>query len=72
MTITLELPPDIQPDDARLLLAIKLYETGRLSLGKSAEFAGYTKRTFMEILAKHGVPIFNYTGDDLDAEDANP
>ena len=51
---TLKLPPDVSADEARLLLAMKLYETGRLSLGKAAEFTGYSKRTFIELLGKAG------------------
>jgi hypothetical protein len=31
-TLHLELPPEISPEDAKMLLAIKLWEIGRLSL----------------------------------------
>jgi len=50
------------------LLATKLYETGRLSLGQAAKLAGYSKRTFMELLGKNGVPVFDYPADDLKRE----
>lgn len=63
--LTLELPPEISEDEARLLLAIKLYETGRLSLGQAAKVSGYSKPTFMELLGKHGVAVFDYPADDL-------
>lgn len=66
--ITLQLPPDIQADEARLLLMIKLFETGKLSLGQAAKLSGYSKRAFMELLGKYGVPIFDHPADDLEQE----
>ncbi len=66
--LTLDLPPQITKDETQTLLAIKLYETGRLSLGKAAELAGYSKRAFIEILGHHEVPVFNYSPEDLRKE----
>ena len=66
--LILKLPPEVQDEEAKLLLMIKLYETGKLSLGQAAEFAGYSKRAFMELLDKHGVPVFDYPPDDLEKE----
>jgi predicted HTH domain antitoxin len=40
--LQIELPPEVSEEEARLLLAIKLYELGRLSLGQSAKLAGYS------------------------------
>lgn len=68
---TLKLPPDVSADDARMLLAMKLYETGRLSLGRAAEFAGYSKRTFMELLGLAGVAVFDHPADELAGEVAD-
>jgi len=62
---TLKLPPQVSAEEARVLLAMKLYETGRLSLGKAAEFSGYSKRTFMEMLGKAGVAVFDHPADEL-------
>ena len=59
-TLTIELPFDVDPEETRLLLTMKLFEEGKVSLGKAAEMAGYTKRTYMELLGKRGIPIFNY------------
>lgn len=66
--LTLELPPTITKDETRTLLAIKLYETGRLSIGKAAELANYSKRAFIEVLGHHEVPIFDYPPEDLRKE----
>jgi predicted HTH domain antitoxin len=38
---------------------MKLFEIGRLSCGQAAELAGYSKRTFMELLGKHGVAVMD-------------
>jgi len=66
--LKVELPPEVPVEEARLLLAIKLFETGRLSLGQAAKFAGYSKRTFMELLGKHNVPVFDYPPEELKDE----
>ncbi len=51
-----------------MILATKLYERGKLSLGQAAEFVGLSKRAFMEILGDYGVSIFNYSGEDLEKD----
>ena len=63
-----KLPSDIQVEEARLLLAIKLYEIGRLSLGQAAKLSQYSKPTFMELLGKNGVAVFDYPETDLERE----
>ena len=66
--LRVQLPPDIQVEEARLMLAIKLYETSHLSLGQAAKLSGYSKPTFMELLGKNGVAVFNYPADELARE----
>jgi len=66
--LLLQLPPEIGVEEAKFLLAIKLYETGRLSLGQSAKLSGYTKPTFMELLGKNGIAVFDYPAEDLERE----
>jgi len=34
-------------------------------LAKAAELAGYSKRTFMELLSRYNVPVFNYDPNEL-------
>ena len=69
-TLTLNLPKTVKLEERELLLilATKLYEQGKLSLGQAAELAGFSKRAFMEILGDYGVSIFNYSADDLDSD----
>lgn len=67
-TVTLDLPPEVSPDEARLLFAMALFQDGKLSLGRAAEVSGYSKRAFMEFLGQRGIPVFNYGPEDLDEE----
>ena len=66
--ITLNLPSNMTKDEAQTLLAVKLFETERVSLGQAARLAGYSKRAFIEILGKNNVPVINYSPDDLHEE----
>ena len=66
--LTIDLPVDITLQEARFLLAAKLFEIGRLSLGQAAELADYSKSTFMELLGKVGIPVFDYPAEDLEKE----
>lgn len=67
-SLQLDLPLDVTAEEARLLLSVKLWETGRLSLGQAAEFSGYSQRAFMEVLSNLGLSIFRYDPDDLERE----
>jgi predicted HTH domain antitoxin len=62
------LPLSLSEDEAKLLLAVKLYEVGKVSLGQAAKLAGFSKRTFMEVLGRYHIPIFDYSPDDLRQE----
>ena len=66
--LRLTLPLNVSADEAKLLFAIKLYETGKVSLGQAARIAGYSKRAFMDVLGRHKVPVFNYPADELQQE----
>lgn len=72
-TLTLNLPDTLDLDDREvvMLLATKLYEQGRLSLGQAAEVSGYSKRTFMELLGSYDVSIFNYNASELKSDIKN-
>ena len=62
------LPFHLSEDEAKLLLAIKLYEVGKVSLGQAAKLAGFSKRAFIEVLGRHRVPLFDYDPDELRQE----
>lgn len=62
-TLTIEYPPEILDalnqsqegfkDEARLLLAIKLYEIGRLTTGLAAQLAGVPRTEFFFLLGRY-------------------
>ncbi|HLX60902.1 MAG TPA: UPF0175 family protein [Planctomycetota bacterium] len=66
--LTVELPISISNDDAQLMLALKLFETGKASLGQAAKLSGYSKQAFIEILGKHKIPVVNYSPEELREE----
>lgn len=72
-TLTINIPNTAEIDDkeARMSLASKLYERGKLTLGQAAELAGYSKETFMELLAEYNVALINHPAEDLDQDIEN-
>ena len=72
-TLTLNIPDNLDLDNSEvaMLVATKLYEQGKLSLGQAAEIVGLTKRTFAELLGKYNVSIFNFPSSDLSSDVAN-
>ncbi len=66
--LRVSLPPDLSEEEAKLLLAVKLYEVGRVSAGQAAKLAGLSKRAFLEALGRYGVPVFNYPAEELRRE----
>jgi predicted HTH domain antitoxin len=73
MKLTLTVPDmmNLSQTDAQILFAIKLFEAEKLSLGKAAEVAGLSYRTFYELLVRYGVPIVSMTEEDVKEEIAN-
>ncbi len=69
-TLQITLPDFISTDTREItfVIASKLYEKGKLSLGQAAEVAGVSKRTFMELFGNYDVSVFNYPSEDI-AED---
>lgn len=54
--------------EARLLLAAKLYELGRVSAGMAAELAGLDRLAFLASLARYGVPAINLRDEEVEKE----
>ncbi len=52
-------------EEAKLLVAVKLYELGRLSSGAAAKLADIPKPSFLMKLADYGVDAFHLTEEDL-------
>ncbi|MBA3899642.1 MAG: UPF0175 family protein [Bacteroidetes bacterium] len=70
--LTIDIPDSVDIDDREILmlLASKLYEQGKFSLGQAAALVGISKRTFAELLGKYNVSIFNASPSDL-SDDLN-
>ena len=52
----------------RLMAALKMFELGKLSLGKAAELAGMSRVEFFEMCGRYKVSVFNYAPEDLKNE----
>ncbi len=65
--LTLNIPDNVDLDNMQvaMLVASRLYEESKLSLGQAAELTGLSKRTFAELLGIYNVSIFNYLASDI-------
>lgn len=54
--------------ELRLLLAIKLFELKRVSVGRAAEIAGIGKIAFMDELARVSVPVIDFSEEQIEHE----
>jgi predicted HTH domain antitoxin len=80
-TITLTIPDETlqalqtNPEDLRqemlLVVAVKLYELGRLSSGAAADLAGIPRTIFLSKLGDYGVDSFHLTEAELVEDLAN-
>jgi len=57
--------------EAKLLLALKLYETGKLTTGLAAKLANVPRINFIFLLGKYGLSPFGETADELEEDLAN-
>jgi hypothetical protein len=55
--LKVDIPVNISEDEIKLLLAIKLFEVGKLSLGQAAQLAGFSKRSFIDVLGNTTFPF---------------
>jgi predicted HTH domain antitoxin len=54
--------------EARILLAVKLYELGRISAGMASRIAEMDRLTFLESLSRYQVPAINLRDEEVEAE----
>ena len=67
-TLTVELPDFVEVDakDLKFMMASRLYQERKLSLGQAGELAGVSKRTFIELLGNYNGSVFNQEVDELE------
>jgi len=78
LTLTLEYPAELsvalgkRPEDAakeiRLMAALKLFESGRVSSGLAAQLAGMSRADFLLTCGQYGVSVFQQTVGELAAD----
>jgi predicted HTH domain antitoxin len=57
--------------ELRVLLAVKLFELKRVSIGQAANIAGLGKIAFMDELGRMGVPVIDFDPEQLGSEFAD-
>lgn len=62
MKLILEIPDNINVDEHEMkcMMAAKLYEAGKLSLGQAAQVAGMSKVDFANVLHQYDVSLIAY------------
>lgn len=55
-------------EEARFLLAAKLYELGKVTSGQAARLSGKGRVDFLMSLTRVGIPVSNLQSEDADAE----
>ena len=66
--LALGLSPEEFREEAKILIAVKLYEMGRLSTGAAAELADVPKPLFLTKLADYGVDTFDLSEEDIERD----
>jgi predicted HTH domain antitoxin len=77
-TVDVKLPSDLVEaadlentnvsQEAARLLALELYREDKVSLGRAAELCQTPLASFMDFVAKHGVPPLRYSFEELEEE----
>lgn len=76
MQITLDIPEqyliDLTPTEfgknLKLYAALMMFKAGKLSAGSAAEFAEVDRYRFIEACEKNGIPVIDYSVEELRAE----
>lgn len=57
-----------EPERVRVALAVHLFASEQVSLGRAAELAGYALADFQELLGTLGIPAVIYDRDEYDRD----
>ena len=64
----LQTTPDSFEQEARMAMAVKLFEMKRLSSGMAAQLAGMSRVSFLMQLSQYDVPMQDLTLDELESD----
>lgn len=69
-TLTVDLPDfvDLDAKELKFIMAARLYQERKLSLGQAGKVAGVSKRTFIELLGNYDVSVFNQEVEELEED----
>jgi len=67
----LQTTPDSFKQEARMAMAVKLFEMKRLSSGMAAQLIGIDRVTFLLQLSQHNVPMIDLNSGELESDLAN-
>ncbi|MDF3821839.1 UPF0175 family protein [Leptospira sp. 96542] len=57
---------DLNEYDFKMAMAVKLYETGKISIGQAADIVNLSKSSLIDVMKNFGSSIlFGYSADDL-------
>lgn len=68
LLIALREQPTELSHEVRFIAALHYFREKRLSLGQAARFAGLNRVEFLDILAARGIPAFDLSEEDAQAE----
>ncbi|OQY27972.1 MAG: hypothetical protein B6243_12520 [Anaerolineaceae bacterium 4572_5.2] len=71
LLLSIKKSPDEFEAEARLLLAVKLYEMGQVTTGAAANLAGISRVAFMFELGRFGLSPMGQSPDELAEDFAN-
>jgi len=69
-SMNLNIPDNVEINNNELTVIVttRLYEIGKLSLGQASEMIGCSKSSFIELLGKYNISVFNYPASDLESD----
>ena len=68
LMLTVPLGADAGTPAVLLELAVALYESDQISLGRAAEVAGLPYSRMIDELGRRGIPVVRYSAEDLERE----